>query len=565
MTATLQPTGSGSAQPTLSAPSLGARLVGRGSVFGKAFRDSLRTGLILGAVFGLLIALTAAQVAAEFTTQESRLAFARQLAALPKVLQGMLGEPIRIDTLGGFVSWRLFNFFPVMFGIWSVVALSGTLAGELARGSLDLVAATPVARRRLALGKIGAYLAAISVPVLILGIVTYASVNGLASLPGDSVSLEAMAGQSVWLFIVLLAPGAAAFAVAPILGRGGALAVGATALFASFLVSAYSDTVPAFASLRGLSFLAITAGHRPLAGEWDWAAVGLLAMITAALLLMGILAFERRDLIVPSGSRFRVPALRLWITGPFLRGIGERLPAALAWGFGLGLYGLIIATSADEFVAQIGKIPQIADMVRRIFPDADIFSTGGFLQLAFFQEGIVMVGLAASVFVAGWASDEGDRRLEVILAAPLGRIGWAVRSGLAVFGAIGITTVIMAAGVAAGAAIQGSDPVEPAIGILVLGLYGMALGGVGLAVGGLIRPSLAAPVTLVLGLGWYLLDILGAILKLPDFVVDLALNRHLGQPIIGVFDVAGLLASAVLAFGGLAIAAIGIQRRDLGR
>ena len=117
----------------------------------------------------------------------------------------------------------------------------------------------------------------------------------------------------------------------------------------------------------------------------------------------------------------------------------------------------------------------------------------------------------------------------------------------------------------AGAAIQGESGLGIAIGVSVLGAYGMAIAGVGLAVGGLVRPSIAAPVTVGLGLGFYLLDLLGTILHLPDPIVDLSLNRHLGQPILGNFDTAGLVICGVLAFGGLALSAIGMQRRDLGR
>ncbi len=559
------PSAAGSAAPALTAPSARARALGLGSVFGKSFRDSRRTALVLGVVFGLIGTATAAQIVQQFTTPEARLAFARQLSALPAVFQGMLGEPIRIDTLGGFVSWRIFNFLPVMLGIWSLVALSGTLAGELARGSLDFVAATPVARRRLALDKVLAYLAVLALAVLLINGVTFVAINALAALPGDEVSISALAGHAAWIFVTVLAPGALAFLVAPILGRGGALALGGGALFLSFVVAAYADIVPAFDALKPFSYLALTADHRPLAGRWDWPSIGLLAAIVAAMLAAGLAVFERRDLLAPSAGRFRIPAIWLWVQGVFLRGLGERLPGALIWGFGLGLYGLLIATSADEFVAQIARIPQIVEMIRRLFPDADILSTAGFLQLSFFGQGIVMIGLAAAVFVGGWASDEGDRRLEVILATPIGRAAWALRSGASVLAAVALMTLVMALGVAAGAAIQGDDVVGPTIGVSVLGLYGMALAGIGLAVGGLIRPSLAAPTTGILGIAFFLLDLLGAILDLPDAITDLALNRHLGRPMLGDFDEAGIVACLVLAIGGLAVSALGIRRRDVGR
>jgi ABC-2 type transport system permease protein len=550
---------------TISPPSTLARVVGLGSVFGKSFRDSRRTALALGALYAFIVVVTAYSIVEEFDTVAERTAMARQLAALPAVFQGLLGQPLRIDTLGGFVSWRLFNFLPVVYGIWAIIALSGTLAGELARGSLDVLASTPLVRRRLAIEKVLAYILALGVTVAIIGVVSFAAMRVMARLPGDSIEPQAVAGHMVWLYLMILTPGAAAFLVAPLLGRGGALGVGAVTLFASFVVSSYGDIVPAFDALRGVSYFSLTEGHRPLAGAWDWPSVLALAAVVGGLLVAGIELFARRDLLVPSGGRIVPPRIRIWVVGPFTRGLGERFPAALAWGAILGLYGIVIATSADEFVSQLSQIPQVVDLIRRFYPNSDILSTGGFLQLAFFQQGIIVIGLAAASFVSGWASDEGERRLEVVLGAPIGRAGWSLRSGAAVLAAVIVSSLLLAASVAYGASIQGTDPIAPALGVSVLGLYGLALAGVGLAVGGLIRPSLAAPVTLILGIGSYLFDVIGTILDLPSTILDLSLTRHLGQPMIRDFDEPGMLACAFLAIGGLLVCAMGMRRRDIGR
>ncbi|MEO8469736.1 MAG: ABC transporter permease subunit [Chloroflexota bacterium] len=546
-------------------PTLGARIGGLGTIFGKGLRDARRTILIIGVLLAVLIVVTASQIALAYNTAAERITLAAQMSALPEIFQGMLGKPIAIDTLGGFMSWRMFGFLPVMVGIWSVVTLSGTLAGELARGSLDAIAAGPISRRRLALEKVGSHLAALGIVVLVLAGATYGSIVAFGNLPGDQIGPGAVLAQHVWVFAASLAPGAVAFAVAPILGRGTALGVGSVVLFGSFVVNGYADSVPAFDQVRGLSYFGLTSAHRPMAGAWDWASIGVLGVFIVVALGVGVVLFERRDLVVPSGGKQRMPPLRLGVAGPFTRAYFERVPAAIAWGLGLALYGLILATSADEFVAQLSKIPQVLDMITRLFPDADILSVGGFLQLAFFGEAVILVALAAAAFVGGWASDEGDRRLEMVLGAPVSRVGWALKSGLGVFAAIATLILFADLGVMIGAAIQGESGLKVAIGVSVLGAYGMAIAGVGLAVGGLVRPSIAAPVTVGLGLGFYLLELLGSILHLPDAIVELSLNRHLGRPILGDFDIVGLVICAVLACGGLALAAIGMQRRDLGR
>lgn len=60
-----------------------------------------------------------------------------------------------------------------------------------------------------------------------------------------------------------------------------------------------------------------------------------------------------------------------------------------------------------------------------------------------------------------------------------------------------------------------------------------------------------------------LIDILGPILELPEWFLDLSLVRHNGEPMIGSWDPVGIVASLALAFGGLLVGAWGFSRRDL--
>ncbi|HXG27044.1 MAG TPA: ABC transporter permease subunit [Candidatus Binatia bacterium] len=548
-------------------PNLASRLFGLGSIFGKTFRDSRRTAILLGVVAAFLVIVSAVALATEFDTVEKRRAIAAQLGGLPPIFQGMLGEMINIEGLGGFLSWRIINFLPVILGIWTIVAMSGLLAGEVGRGSMDLVAATPRTRGRIALEKLGGYLLALLVTTALFALGTWASIAALATLPGDMVGADAVLGHAAWILVATVAPGAVAFAAAAFLGRGGGLALGAIALFGSFLINGYAASISAFEALKPISYFSLTARHRPLAGVEDWAAVGLLAAISLGLCIAGVLAFARRDLLVPTGGRVRLPTLPIFLAGPFTRSLGERLPAALVWGLGLAAFGAIVSFSVDEFVAAISGIPQLIEMVRQFFPNADITTAAGFLQLAFFSEAILFLAVATTLLVAGWASDENERRLELILSAPLTRTGWAVRSTLAVMVGIAVMTAILVAGTVAGAATQAAagDLGRVATGVAVLGIYGMALAGIGLAVGGLVRPSLAAPVTLIVALGNFLWELIGSIADFPDAMLDLSLSRHLGQPMLGEFDWPGMALCVALAIGGVVLCAVGMRRRDIGR
>jgi len=88
---------------------------------------------------------------------------------------------------------------------------------------------------------------------------------------------------------------------------------------------------------------------------------------------------------------------------------------------------------------------------------------------------------------------------------------------------------------------------------------------VGVAVGGLWRTSLAAEITALVVVATYLIDLVAPPLKLPDWVHQLALTAHFGQPMLGIWDPVGIVACLVIAVGGIALGAWGIARRDIGR
>ena len=243
----------------------------------------------------------------------------------------------------------------------------------------------------------------------------------------------------------------------------------------------------------------------------------------------------------------------------------ERLPAAIAWGMGIGVYGLIVAASASGFAKALEQIPGFGRIIEQFYPGIDYRTASGVLQLAFTAFALLLAGLAVAVLVSGWTSDERERRLDFILAGPISRFRWTLASGAGLLGAIAVMTVMAALFVAAGASIDGDDAVHPFAGVLVIGLYSAAIAGVGVAFGGLVGPSMAAAVTAGLALAFYLLDSIGTALRLPDELLGLALTRHIGRPMIGTYDPVGVVLCGALAIGGVLVAAWGLERRDVGR
>jgi ABC-2 type transport system permease protein len=335
-------------------------------------------------------------------------------------------------------------------------------------------------------------------------------------------------------------------------------------MFAGFIFNGYQAAVPALAPLANLSWFGWTANHLPLAGSYDWPSLVLVALVALVLFAIGIEAFVRRDLgattAVPTPS---LPTALVGLRGPASRVAGNILPSAIAWGLGLGLFGLLLAGSAGPFVEELGESSDFSRLLGSIFPGIDFATVGGFLQLLFVEFGLILAGLAAATLVAGWASDETSGRLEFLLAAPVARIRWALSGGFGVFVNIAVIIALAAIGIAIGAAMTGGDIMTPVLGTLVLGVFALAMAGIGIAVGGVFGAGYAAPTVAVLTIVTWFIDIIAPALGLPDAIHQLALTAHYGLPMLGRWDGAGIAVSLALAVGGLAIGAIGFARRDL--
>ena len=552
----------------LTRPGALSRVVGLGTIYGKTVRDSLRPALVVGGVASLFMLGTGVPygVSPEFSTVELRKAFIAGLTLLPPALRGLLGEPINLETMGGFLSWRVGNFLPVVLGLWPVIALSGTLAGEAAKGSLDLLVSTPQSRRTIALEKLGGLVTAVILAMLLLAATIWAVGAFFAALPGDEIPVSAALGQVTLYGLMMLFVGGVAFAAAPFVGRTRAAAFGLLVLFGSYLVESYASLSDFLDRLSALSFFEWTAGHRPLAGVTDWTSVAFLAALVVVLFGLGTVAFALRDVgAVANVGWLRLPALPAGIRGPFTRQLSDRAALAIAWGLGIGLYALLVIASSSAFSQLIDRLPQIEALLKTIFPNLDLHQPSGLLQLTFFSFGSFILGLAGASFLAGWSSDEGRRRLEVVLSTPRSRASWAFLSALGVLAAVALVGLVIGAFIAVGVANQGGDVVQPLVGIAVLTLAAAGFTGVGLAAGGLVRLSLAAGVTGFLVIATLLIDTLGAALKLPDWVLDLSLYRHVGQPMAGVVEPFGVAVAAVMVIGGLVLCTVGLRRRDIGR
>ncbi len=536
-----------------------SRLYGLGSMYGKTIRDSRLAFIIAAGLLGGMALVMGLAISSIFPTAASRLEVDKLIGSIPASMVNLFGKPVSLGTLGGYMTFKYGAIFALGTALWSIVALSSTLAGEARRGSLDLVAVTPFGKRRIALEKLAAHVTVLGLAMAILAVMTTASSTlfGDAAL-GDQIPLLSSVGFALWCGFLAVFFGGLAFALAPLLGRAGSAGVASLAMVVLWVANGLD-----VAGIVLLSPFRWTADHIALVGRYDWLPLGLVGIVAVIFLATGVELFVRRDLGVTAGvSLPRVPAAVLGVRGPISRAFGEQLPRALSWGIGLGLMGALIASLVGPMASQLGKDPNLSRTFAAIFPGFDLASTGGWLQL-YAELLFIAAGFAAATFVSKWASDETDGRLEMVLTTPMARAWWAIAGGIAAILAVVVMTVLFAAGIGLGAASGGVAAGDPMVGSVVLGVYAAAIAGVGFAVGGLVRTSLAAEVAALVVVATYLVDLIAPPLKLPDWIHQLALTAHLGQPMVGRWDLGGLIACAVIAVGGVLLGAWGMARRDV--
>src|SRR5664279_313112 len=360
-----------------------SRIYGFGSVYAKTLRDSRLAFIVIAGLMGGIMLVAGAAVGTGFGTAALRLEMAKLANDMPPIIQGLTGKPVNVGTLGGYMTWKYGAVFGFSAALWSILALSGTLATEARRGSLEFIATAPFGKRRLALEKLAAHVTVMAAAMVVLAVAAWVAAAVFGTLPGDAIPPEAAIGYALWVGLIALASGSVAFALAPFVGRGSAAGIAGMILFAGYLLNGYRESVPAFGVPANLSWFTWTANHLPLAGQYDWASLPLVAIVAVVLFAVGVEAFARRDLGASSPIRFPgLPKALLGLHGPIGRAFGERLSSGLAWGIGLGIFGLVIAAASRSLADEFAKLsPDVVKIFRDILPKFDITSAGGFLQL----------------------------------------------------------------------------------------------------------------------------------------------------------------------------------------
>jgi ABC-2 type transport system permease protein len=221
----------------------------------------------------------------------------RAVRSYPKQLKALFGGTQSFDfsTGHGYLNVELFSFIvPVLLVIAAIGYGAATLAGERETGTLDLLLAYPVSRRRVVLEKA----VGLAATVLVLAAVTALSVVVVGAFVGLGVSPGRIFVASLGAALVAVLIGLLTMLVGAAVGRRSTAIGVATAVFAaSYLIVGLAGLVSWLEPFRVLSPLYHANGTRPLQTGLPLGNYLVLVGLCIAALLMTLATFDRRDLV----------------------------------------------------------------------------------------------------------------------------------------------------------------------------------------------------------------------------------------------------------------------------
>lgn len=521
-------------------------------------RRAARSGALWGLLFGYLVFNEASNFPTDFPTPASREQFAQSLGSNPG-LAAVIGPARDVDTVQGFVAWRMFGLMIIVGAIWGLLLATRVLRAEEDAGRWELLLAGRTTRRlatvQALVGLAAGFLALWAVTAAIT--VWSGSLDGVG-FPVTASLFYATAGTASAAMFLAIGALAAQFGGTRRQANGLAAAVFAV----SYLIRMVADGVEGLGWLQWASPLGWVENLHPLTGS-QWAALVPIVLLTALATGGAVWSAGRRDVGVGVLVRHRPPRARLrLLDGPASLALRLELGVLVSWVAGLAVLALVFGVVAQAAAEGNVGVAGIQEAVGRLGGEATDPAAAWigyeFLFLA------ALVGFAAAGQISALRSEEADGHLDNLLARPVGRWTWAAgRLGLAV-GVVVLAGLATGLGGWLGMVGQGSDIaigplLEAGVNVIAPALFVL---GVGTLLFGLV-PRFAVPVLYALVLWSFLIEIVGTSITNNRWLLDTAVLSHLGPVPASSLDwtaiawLAGLGGAAALA--GL----LAFERRDL--
>jgi len=161
-----------------------------------------RTGLIgmssFGVFYGILQAAAYNSIAGP--TAAARRAFGQQMETFGRQYSLVLPLPHRVDTIAGFIQWRVYGALPILFGIWALMSAAGATRGDEERGLVEQWLGAGVSRLRY----VGTRFLGFTMMCVIAVALTSAAIDAGAAGAGSALPLTPLLELSLALVALTL-------------------------------------------------------------------------------------------------------------------------------------------------------------------------------------------------------------------------------------------------------------------------------------------------------------------------------------------------------------------------
>lgn len=530
-----------------------------------------RNGLIGMSGFGIFYGIlqAAAYNSLAGTTAAGRRAFGQTTETVGRQYSLFLPLPHGVDTIAGFIQWRVYGALPILFGFWALLSAAGATRGDEERGLVEEWLAAGVSRVRYLVTRFVGF--AISAVIAIA--LTSAAIDTGAAGAGSALPVGPLLEVSVALLGLTLAVYALTMLVAQLtVSRGAAAGLGGLVVGVMFFVNGLSRSVDSLTPLaRTISPFYYYDRTEPLSpgGGFDVAATLALFVAGVVLASLALWFMSVRDI---GSALFRLPArprpytdrpspnplLRL----PVLASVYEQRVGVLAWGLGTAFFAFYLASVARQTADLIqGSAGFRAYLTVAGHGNPYIALTGYF----WFGIALLLLAVYAITQVARWSADDNEGRLEMILSAPVSRARVVIERAVALLLRLAIIVAISSVALDLGGAAANIhfDPGALTVASLLLIPFGLSFAAIGAVLASRApRATVAALVTFTFLS--YLISQLGPLLKWPDWALKLSVFNLYGAPLTNGVDWTGLWIMSGITIGGFAIGALLIRRRDVG-
>lgn len=529
-----------------------------------------RVGLIALTYLGIVYALlnSAAFTAVAGKTAAAHRAFGIQIDVLARQLAWLLPLPLRPDTAAGFLQWRGYGFFAIVFAGWGLLAAAGAARRDEDRGLVEMWLASGTSRIGLLVSRIGAFTAVSACVVSITGFAAWLG----CLVAGSPVSVALVAAESLALWALTLACYGITLLTAQLVADfRAAAAAGGVLLLVLFLLDGLGRSSTARPRFTEISIFFLYNQSNAIApgGTFDVGATLALLAVAVVTLVGAVGAFVRRDLGTGLIRRrlarraiVRTPSANPLLGLPALRGMWVRRVGAGAWVIGAAAIAAFIVSLAGVTYSFIANTPVMAGFLHGLIGDPHLVLLG----VIWFSIAQGVLAILAVAYVARWANEDSSGVLEMELAEPRARWGVLLERGVELVLTLAITAFAASAVILL---VAPSQSIAIPVGALMVATvllipFGLTFAAVGAVLAGW-RPRVAVGVLSTVAVVSYLIFDLAPVFKWPGWVADLSVFQLYGTPLDSPVFVGGLVAMLGVVLIGFLCAGFLLQRRDVAR